>query len=202
MQPKKKPEKTIRVYGRGVSKCIWYNIYVKQFVFQIVALVAVIIAGFYLTSQQSLFNQKIGGTPGSQKVSLEKKLKIIDPTIVSGDAAKVVVNIEIADTKEKRSRGLGGRQSLATDSGMLFVFDKADRYTFWMKGLSFPLDFIWLKDDEIVEISPDIPSPESGQKDADLPRYTPAAEVSQVLEVNSGFSKEHNVKVGDKIEVK
>ncbi|MBI2595630.1 DUF192 domain-containing protein [Candidatus Daviesbacteria bacterium] len=173
----------------------------KHFVFQIVALVAVIVAGFFLTSQQVLFNKKIGSAPGNQKVSPEKKLKIIDQNVINGDAEGTVINIEIADTKEKRSKGLGGRQSLASDSGMLFIFDKTDKFTFWMKGLSFPLDFIWIKDDEIVEISPDIPFPESGQKDEDLPRYTPATQINKVLEVNGGFSAANNVKVGDKIEV-
>lgn len=206
MLPKKKPGKTTEDFGQDASRYAlllanWYNICMKQFAFQIAALVVVIVAGFFLTSKQTLFNQKIGDTSGNPKISSGKKLKIIDPQVVNGEATKVVINIEIADTKEKRSKGLGGRQSLATDSGMLFIFDRTDKYTFWMKGLSFPLDFIWIKDGEVVEISPDIPPPESGQKDEDLPKYTPTVGVNKVLEVNDGFSKAHNVKVGDTVEL-
>lgn len=51
---------------------------------------------------------------------------------------------EIANTKEKRELGLSGRRDLLADRGMLFVFDKPGVYGFWMKGMNFPIDIIWL----------------------------------------------------------
>lgn len=113
-----------------------------------------------------------------------------------------VINIEIADTQSKRSKGLGGRASLASSSGMLFVFEKPDKYPFWMKGLNFPLDFIWIKSSEVADILENIQPPAPGVPDSSLQIYTSNTEVDKVLEVAGGFVKAHGIKVGDKIELK
>lgn len=109
------------------------------------------------------------------------------------------IKVEIADTKEKRSKGLGGRESLASDSGMLFIFDKPDKYPFWMKGLKFPLDFIYIRDDRVVDLIPNVMPPAENQKDVDLPIYLPHQEVDKVLEVLGGTIDKLNIKIGDKV---
>ncbi len=111
------------------------------------------------------------------------------------------LTVEIADTKEMRSKGLGGRDSLASESGMLFIFPKADKYPFWMKGLQFPLDFVYIRGGEIVELLPNIPAPAPGQKDESLAIYLPKEDVDKVLEVSSGTIEKLNLKVGDKIQL-
>lgn len=114
--------------------------------------------------------------------------------------AGTVVKIERADTPEKRRQGLSGRDSLATDSGMLFIFEKSGKYSFWMKGMKFALDFIWIKDKKVVDILKSIPPLQSGQKDETLPIYQPKVEVDSVLEVNGGFTDSHGIKIGDIVE--
>src|SRR4026208_1251957 len=63
------------------------------------------------------------------------------------------LNIEIAQTQIEREKGLSGRDTLPENSGMLFVFDKPDYYAFWMKDMKFPLDFIWIRDQKVVQIT-------------------------------------------------
>ena len=58
--------------------------------------------------------------------------------------------LEIADTEEKRKRGLGGREGLCETCGMLFIFDSPGRYGFWMKGMRFNIDILWLNDGRVV----------------------------------------------------
>jgi len=54
---------------------------------------------------------------------------------------------EIADTDTERRQGLGGRQGIAENEAMLFVFDsESDQYCFWMKDVNFPLDIMWFDD--------------------------------------------------------
>jgi hypothetical protein len=42
--------------------------------------------------------------------------------------------VEVADTIEKRSLGLGKRSGLKNGWGMLFVFEKRKQHGFWMKN--------------------------------------------------------------------
>ncbi|MCX8009506.1 MAG: DUF192 domain-containing protein, partial [Patescibacteria group bacterium] len=86
--------------------------------------------------------------------------------------------MELFDTQEKRTRGLSGRDFLPENKGMLFIFEKPDYYTFWMKEMKFPLDFIWIRGDEIVEITENV-KPEDYQP----PKFfTSKEKVDKVLE--------------------
>lgn len=45
------------------------------------------------------------------------------------------------------------RQELPELSGMLFVFEQAGQYNFWMKNTLIPLDMIWINDqNKIIDI--------------------------------------------------
>lgn len=158
----------------------------KKFIFQAVFLIIVIMAAL------AYYTQKLPTLP-----FINQPAKFGAVTI-----GETVIKVEIADTQEKRAKGLGGRQTLATDSGMLFIFDRVDKHGFWMKGLSFPLDFIWIKDQKVVDIYKNAPPVASGQQDKELPIYVPSEPVNMVLEVNAGFSDSHNIKVGDTVSIK
>lgn len=114
-------------------------------------------------------------------------------TIIVGNKT---ITAEIAKTEKEITKGLSGRKSLAKDKGMLFVFPDIGLYTFWMKDTLIPLDIIWILDDEIVDIKTLQPeTPDS------IPTYASPNEVNYVLEVNAGFAKENNVKIGDKVKI-
>ena len=59
-------------------------------------------------------------------------------------------DVEIAATPAQRARGLMGRTHLADGTGMLFVFEQADRHCFWMKDTAIPLSIAFLADDGTV----------------------------------------------------
>jgi len=106
-----------------------------------------------------------------------------------------VINIEIADTAEKISKGLGERESLPEDNGMLFIFKDKRQYGFWMKGMQFPLDIIWIDDNKIADISKNLPVEVDN-----LTTYKPITPVNYILEVNAGYADEHDIKIGDIVE--
>ncbi|HKB88836.1 MAG TPA: DUF192 domain-containing protein [Patescibacteria group bacterium] len=110
------------------------------------------------------------------------------------------IQVEVVNTEQTREKGLGGRSSLGTDNGMLFVFDtKPVTPTFWMKDMLIPLDMIWISDSKIVKIDKHVPNQPANTPDEKLPIYTPGRAVDYVLEVNSGFSDSNNIKVGDSV---
>jgi len=104
--------------------------------------------------------------------------------------------LELATTPEEREQGLSGRPSLASDRGVLFVFNQPGRYPFWMKDMSFPLDILWINQGKIVDLVKDFPAPKPGEWPA---TFTPAFEADRVLEINAGLSNRLNLKVGSLI---
>lgn len=54
------------------------------------------------------------------------------------------MTLEVADTDERRARGLMGRAQLAQHHGMLFPFPELSQHGFWMKNTYIPLDIAWL----------------------------------------------------------
>lgn len=158
----------------------------KKFIIQFVLLIAAIGIAIFIYKQ----NLIITNLPFLPERPVSGQLQI------NGANFKV----EVADTQKKRSKGLGGRESLASDEGMLFVFPKPDKHPFWMKGLTFPLDFIWIKGDTVVDLLQNIPPPAPGQTDESLPIYSSKEDVDKVLEVNGGTTQRLNIKVGDRVE--
>lgn len=138
----------------------------------------------------------LGGFGVNPSVGTQTKIKIVDPFT---NTVKTELNIEIADTKEERIKGLGGRESLASEAGMLFVFDKEDIHNFWMKGMKIPLDFIWINNDQVVDLLANVSPPPAGQADNNLPILAPVTKINKVLEVNAGLIKNHNISIGDQI---
>lgn len=167
----------------------------KTFWLQIAGLLILIFAALFVTVNRNSFIPQsnpfsnINNEPGTN-------LNIVD---VSSGNIKAAVNIEISDTKEKRSKGLGERENLASESGMLFVFDKKDVYRFWMKGMKFPLDFIWIDGDKVVDLLANVLPPEIEQADNTLPLLAPVVPIDKVLEVNANYIRDHNIAIGDKI---
>lgn len=116
-----------------------------------------------------------------------------------GELKRVKINgveiiVEISDTEEKRKKGLSFRENLGERQGMLFLFENFDFHPFWMKNMKFPLDFIWIAGNEIVDIRENIP-----------PDYSdilyPSLPVDKVLEVRAGFVKKYEIQKGQKIEI-
>ncbi len=159
----------------------------KKFLIQAILLLAVIGIGLYLYKTST----QIPNLPFLPERTNTKQLQINDATI----------KVEVADTQSKRAKGLGGRQSLASDSGMLFIFPKPDVHPFWMKGLSFALDFVWIKGDMVVDLLQNIPPPAPEQTDASLPIYSAKEQIDKVLEVPAGTIQRFNIKVGDTVRI-
>lgn len=162
----------------------------KKFVIQVVFLLAVSGAAYYFTFPWGPNGVFYSPSPaGGNDLKNAQQLKV----------GASLVKIELANTTELRAKGLGGRDSLDPDSGMLFVFEKPGKYQFWMKGMKFPLDLIYIREAKVVDILEKVPPPQPGQTEASLARYQPVTDVDMVLEVNAGFVASHTIKVGDKV---
>jgi uncharacterized membrane protein (UPF0127 family) len=110
------------------------------------------------------------------------------------------IRAELALTPGARTLGLGGRDSLDGDAGMLFVFPQANVEPFWMRGMRFPLDFVWISADKrVLEVTEDIAAPAAGTPNAALQLYRPAQPARFVLEINAGRVRALGIQVGDAV---
>jgi uncharacterized membrane protein (UPF0127 family) len=118
-----------------------------------------------------------------------------------------VVNVEIAATEPARQRGLMFRKSLAETAGMIFVFDRADFYPFWMQNCVIALDIIWVDEaSRIVSIAANVPPCRKADCEPpcaapDCPTYAPktGTTAKYVVEVQAGFTSAHKVAVGQRV---
>lgn len=108
---------------------------------------------------------------------------------------EVMVDVEVADEGDEMNKGLGYRDGLDEDMGMLFIYPEPIISTFWMKGMRFDLDFIWILDGVVVEITENVPSPIDGEEQ--LPLIRPKELSNWILEVNAGWVEGNEVSVGD-----
>lgn len=119
--------------------------------------------------------------------------KKTEPTVVINNTDIVV---EVATSSAAVYKGLSGTESLGVDNGMLFVFSKADRYKFWMPDMNFPIDIIWINNGTVADIDHNVTNKFDWKKPI---FYSPATPVKYVLEVNAGFAKKKNIKIGDTV---
>ena len=108
--------------------------------------------------------------------------------------------VDVAATADERAQGLSGRESLDPMSGMLFLYPTGTPYSYWTKGMLFPIDILWIGSDcKIVEITPDLPPAPQGIPDVEIVRVNPAVGASHVLELTAGASNTHGLNTGDKV---
>jgi hypothetical protein len=150
-----------------------------------------LLVGFFLISQPS-------------KNFILKDIKYVK---IAGQS----IRVDLALTTTEQQKGLGGRNELKENEGMLFIFDWPGEYYFWMKGMNFPIDIIWLapsgggdgEDTKVVYIKknaqPEAFPPRLDSGEAGLETYGPDINAKYVLEIVAGFSDKNNLKVGDNV---
>jgi uncharacterized protein len=113
---------------------------------------------------------------------------------ISTSENKYKFNVEIAQNKTEREIGLMCRTFLPRDEGMLFIYEKPQYLSFWMKNTIISLDIIYIDTNGIIVDIYKNTTP----LNEDI-TYKSSQEVLYVLELNAGRTSELNIKVGDKI---
>jgi uncharacterized membrane protein (UPF0127 family) len=120
----------------------------------------------------------------------QKKLAVVEFTIERAADAPVPVLAEIARTEAERETGLMFRKSLADGEGMLFVFEKDQMLSFWMKNTLLPLSIAYIGyNGRILEIH--------DMKPRDLTPIHSSRSARYALEVPQGWFERVNITTGD-----
>lgn len=106
--------------------------------------------------------------------------------------------VGIADTALSRMKGLSGGPSLGENEGLFFVFSSPGNNGFWMKGMNFPIDIVWINGGKVIGFSENL-QPQPDKSVFTLPVYYPPGEVDRVLEINAGAVKKYNLQAGNAV---
>ena len=119
-----------------------------------------------------------------------KKLPIKDIRIVRQDGTEFIVAAEIAEKQEDRNHGFMERKNIPDGTGMLFVFEKDQILSFWMKNTPHPLSIAYIdskgKIRNIYDMTP-----------YSLSSIISTVSVRYALEVPQGWFKKNGITEGD-----
>ncbi len=166
----------------------------------IVSVVALGLVAFLLPNILPLFTGGVGPAPPPAATN---RPEIAEPmfqkegelAFISGETGQPIqkIDIEKADNDMERQFGLMFRKSMQDTQGMLFLFDKSEPQSFWMKNTLIPLDIMFVDENLTITTIHENTKPLS---EAQIPSD---GDAKYVVEVVGGFAKKHGVKVGDKI---
>ncbi len=106
------------------------------------------------------------------------------------------IQVYLADDPRIRTRGLSNKTYLPEDKGMLFIFEKPDQYSFWMKEMNFSIDIVWIDEKGKVIFVRENVSPDTYPT-----LFTPPKSALYVLELNAGKAREIGLTVGTKVDI-
>lgn len=113
--------------------------------------------------------------------------------IIQTNQGQVTYQVEIADTPYLKSKGLMNRKSMPQNNGMLFIFEKPQMISMWMKNTYIPLDMLFLdKSGKIIWIY-------ENAKPLDETIISSQFPSSFVIELNAGQVREKNIQPGNQV---
>ncbi|MCL2441857.1 MAG: DUF192 domain-containing protein [Treponema sp.] len=119
-----------------------------------------------------------------------QKLTVQEITIERDGVVLAVVKAEIARTHDERQQGLMYRKNLPDGEGMLFIFERDQVLSFWMKNTYIPLSIAYIAyNGKIIDIKDMYPHNETPVTSSRSARYA--------LEVPQGWFSRVGVKEGD-----
>lgn len=102
----------------------------------------------------------------------------------------------VASTTEARTLGLSYTSALPADVVKVFIFDTDEQWSFWMKGMAYPIDMVWVTASGTIAHIETSVTPESYPKS-----FTPPLPARYVIETVPGLFATVALKVGDTIDM-
>ena len=123
-----------------------------------------------------------------------QKLPVRELSIEREGQQVAVIRAEVARTPEERSKGLMHRKKLHDGEGMLFIFERDEILSFWMKNTLIPLSIAFITyDGKIIDIKNMYPG--------DLSSVVSSRSARYALEAPQGWFERAGVRAGDVVDI-
>ena len=120
----------------------------------------------------------------------KSKLQKTNLTIEKSDGLKSHLIVEIAKTEGERNFGFMERKNIPNGTGMIFIFEKDQILSFWMKNTPHPLSIAYIdskgKIRNLYDMTPFSLSP-----------IVSTCSVRYALEVPQGWFEQEGIQIGD-----
>lgn len=120
------------------------------------------------------------------------KLSTYTATITNNNSTTITLEVEIAKTQEEKSRGYMEREDIPEGTGMIFIFDRDQILSFWMKNTPSPLSIAYIDSRGTIKEIHDL-------KPFSLEAVTSSVSCRYALEVPQGWFEKNNITVGSKV---
>src|ERR1035437_4285366 len=109
-----------------------------------------------------------------------------------GYASRHMLKVKIADTPSKLEQGLMFVENMPEDEGMLFVFPRPMKLSFWGKNTFIPLDIAFVNREHVIVKIAHI-------KPFDISSVKSDIDCLFAIEANAGYFEDKKIEVGTKI---
>jgi uncharacterized membrane protein (UPF0127 family) len=134
------------------------------------------------------------------KAALAAILAFVLPTVVV-HAPRADLTLEVARTGAQRERGLMDRTTVPAHTGMIFVFDRDEMVSFWMKDTLVPLDMIFVAaDGSVRRVFAGVPVVARTLPDEEIPLEGDRAKY--VIELRAGEAARDGIAAGVKLDLR
>jgi len=116
-----------------------------------------------------------------------------DSVELRGPAGTARFAVEVADTPGARAQGLMNRASLASSAGMLFVYQRPQYASFWMKNTLIALDMVF------ADAAGRVTRVHSNARPLDETPIDGGPGVALVLEINGGLAARLGIAPGTEL---
>lgn len=106
-----------------------------------------------------------------------------DSIFLKGDWGQARFAIEIADDARERAQGLMHRESMPSSAGMLFVYERPQPLSFWMRNTLISLDLLF------IDATGTVQHIHHSAKPLDETPIPGGSDLTHVLEINGGLAK-------------
>ncbi len=111
--------------------------------------------------------------------------------VTTASNGEIRFNVETAKTPEELQKGLMHRTEMASNNGMIFVFEPVRPVQMWMKNTKLSLDMLFVAANGKIVMIKEKATPMSET------RITCKEPVKAVIELNAGQVARHKIQVGD-----
>ena len=156
-------------------------------------LLALALAGVVFLALRARPPELAAAEDGAAALALSPQgLRIVELEIAKSGGGSVSLLAELAQTDAQRATGLMFRPRLPDGEGMLFVFEREERLSFWMQNTLIPLSIAFISAAGVINEIKDM-------QPLDLSAVPSARPARYALEVPQGWFDRAGVRAGDRI---